>query len=76
MSIRPTKFLEIVLTKKATIFNTKNEISSDYVLKVCGRDDFIMGEEPLINFQYIQESLSYGLTPVLVTVNVCNVPSE
>nr|UIB01655.1 phosphatidylinositol-4,5-bisphosphate 3-kinase catalytic subunit alpha/beta/delta [Propylea japonica] len=74
MSIKPTKFLEIVLTKKATIFNTKNERPSDYVLKVCGRDDFIMGEEPLINFQYIQDSLSYGLTPVLVTVNVCDVP--
>ncbi|XP_044753388.1 phosphatidylinositol 4,5-bisphosphate 3-kinase catalytic subunit delta isoform isoform X2 [Coccinella septempunctata] len=74
MSIGPTKFLEIVLTKKATIFNTKNERPNDYVLKVCGRDDFIMGEEPLINFQYIQESLSYGITPVLVTVNVCDVP--
>ncbi|KAL3270242.1 hypothetical protein HHI36_009298 [Cryptolaemus montrouzieri] len=74
MSTYPAKLLEMVLTKKATIFNMKIERLSDYVLKVCGRDDFIMGDEPLINFQYIQESLSYGVTPVLVALNVCDVP--
>ncbi|KAK9873151.1 hypothetical protein WA026_021384 [Henosepilachna vigintioctopunctata] len=74
LNTQPAKFLEMVLTKKATIFNMKNERPADFVLKVCGRDDFIMGDEPLINFQYIQDSLSYGVTPVLVTLNVCDVP--
>lgn len=73
-NIKPLKFLELVLTKKSNIFNMRNERNGDYVLKVCGKDEFIIGDEPLINFQYIQDCLSYDITPVLVTVDVTEVP--
>ncbi|CAD6992165.1 phosphatidylinositol 4,5-bisphosphate 3-kinase catalytic subunit delta isoform [Ceratitis capitata] len=39
---------------------------SDYILKVRGRDEFIFGEYPLIQFIYIQESLSGSDVPNVV----------
>ncbi|XP_011213577.1 phosphatidylinositol 4,5-bisphosphate 3-kinase catalytic subunit delta isoform [Bactrocera dorsalis] len=39
---------------------------SDYILKVRGRDEFIFGEYPIIQFIYIQESLSGSDVPNVV----------
>lgn len=58
------------------MLNVRGEKPSDYVLKVCGQDEYLVGDHPLIDFQYIQDSLSRDETPSLVTIYVHNVPSK
>jgi phosphatidylinositol-4,5-bisphosphate 3-kinase len=54
--------------------NIRNERCNDYVLKVCGQDEYLVGDHHIIQFQYIQDSLSRDITPIVVTVQVDNVP--
>ncbi|KAJ3643840.1 hypothetical protein Zmor_026526 [Zophobas morio] len=72
--IKPNKLLELILAKKANILNKRNESYHDYVLKVCGQDEFLVGDHQIIQFQYIQDSLSKDITPTVVTVRIENVP--
>jgi phosphatidylinositol-4,5-bisphosphate 3-kinase len=72
--IKPNKLLEMILVKKANILNIRNERCNDYVLKVCGQDEYLVGDHHIIQFQYIQDSLSRDITPIVVTVQVDNVP--
>lgn len=55
---------------------TRNEKSSDFTLKVCGREEYIVGPHPLIDFAYIQDSLSQDLNPILIAVSKFNVPGR
>lgn len=75
-TITPRKLLEMILTKRATILNIRNEKPSEYVLKVCGQDEFLIGECELIQFQYIQDCLSRDIMPTLVTLHVNKVPGQ
>ncbi|KAK4875877.1 hypothetical protein RN001_012299 [Aquatica leii] len=70
----PTKLLETILAKKANILNTRGENPYDFVLKVCGRDEYLVGDHPIIHFQYIQDSLFRDITPTVVTMSVNSVP--
>lgn len=72
--MKPNKLLEIILAKKANILNIRNERCCDYTLKVCGHDEFLVGDHKIIDFQYIQDSLLSEVTPTLVIVRVDNVP--
>ena len=54
----------------------KNEVISEFVLKVCGREEFIYGDSKLIEYAYIYESLRQNKTPTLVAISVHNVPCE
>lgn len=64
--IRPMKVLEQILTKKALTMNAKGERANDHILKVCGRDEYLYGDHPLVQFMYIQDTLSRGSVPTLV----------
>lgn len=48
----------------------RGEPASNYVLKVCGREEYLFGDFPLIQFQYIQEMLSRDLVPQVMTVSM------
>lgn len=56
--------------------NIKGEKASDYVLKVCGQDDYLVGDYEILQFQYIQESIARDIVPTLVTISVTSVPSK
>lgn len=75
-TIKPSKLLEMVLNKKATSFNIKGEKPSDYVLKVCGQDEYLVGDYDLIQYQYIQDCVAREAVPTLVTVALNTVPSK
>lgn len=64
------------MAKKANILNTRGERPHDYVLKVCGRDEYLVGDRQIIDFQYIQDCLSRDVIPVVVTMSVHSVPSK
>lgn len=67
----------LILNKKANTLNTRGERPADFVLKVVGQDEYLIGEYPLIQFSYVQETLSRGdANPTLVTVAAANVPGK
>lgn len=69
----PDEVIKRILEKKQISVNTRNENSSDFILKVCGREEYMFGEHPIINFQYVQDSLSREETPTFVPKLLRNV---
>ncbi|KAH8278942.1 hypothetical protein KR018_011586 [Drosophila ironensis] len=47
-----------------------NDRASDYILKVSGREEYLLGDYPLIQFLYIQEMLSDTAVPNVVLQSV------
>lgn len=74
-TIKPEKLLEHILNKKATLLNIRGEKVCDYVLKVCGQDEYLVGDYKIIQFQYIQDCIAREVVPTLVTVSRESVPS-
>lgn len=68
--------LKLILNKRATNFLKKNEKISDFILKVCGKEEYIYGDNKLIEYAYIYESLTQNATPTLVVISVHNVPRK
>lgn len=67
----PSQLLEqIIIKKQLKLKNYRGRIT-DYILKICGQEEYIFGEYPLIQFLYIQDRLSRGETPIVV-VNYVN----
>ncbi|KAL4714084.1 hypothetical protein ACJJTC_008438 [Scirpophaga incertulas] len=66
----PQEHIEVILRRQATSLNMRIEHVSNYVLKVCGREEYLFGDYPLIQFQYIQEMLSRDLVPQVMTVSM------
>lgn len=52
---------------------SKGEKPKDFILKVCGQEEFLIGEYPLIQFSYIQDCLARDMTPTLVTMSIDSV---
>ncbi|CAG9760506.1 unnamed protein product [Ceutorhynchus assimilis] len=73
-NIKPTELLERILAKRAQLLNINNERVSQYVLKVCGRDEYLLGDISLNRFQYIQDCISECVTPSLLTVPIDRIP--
>lgn len=62
----PDEVLKRIL-KKQNPSKARNENSStEYILKVCGREEYIYGAHPMISFQYVQDCLSRDETPTFV----------
>ncbi|CAH1260498.1 unnamed protein product [Diabrotica balteata] len=72
--IKPKKLLEMFLAKRATTLNIRNERVSEYVLKVCGQDEFLIGDNKIIEFQYVQDCISRNIMPTLITLHIDKVP--
>ncbi|XP_028178666.1 phosphatidylinositol 4,5-bisphosphate 3-kinase catalytic subunit delta isoform [Ostrinia furnacalis] len=66
----PAQHIEIILRRQANSLNMRSEPATNYVLKVCGREEYLFGDYPLIQFQYIQEMLSRDLVPQVMTVSM------
>lgn len=72
-NISPYKFAESVLSKMArTKHVLARERPSDFIFKICGRDEYLFGDYPLIQFIYIQETLSRDGVPAVVLKNIHN----
>ncbi|KAM9705019.1 phosphatidylinositol 4,5-bisphosphate 3-kinase catalytic subunit gamma isoform [Menidia menidia] len=60
----PTQVLASFFTKtanKRSLFGIPdNTCEADYVLRVCGRDEYLYGEKPLQNFNWIRQCLRNG----------------
>lgn len=69
----PDEVIKRILEKKQISANTRNENSSEFILKVCGREEYIFGDHPIINFQYVQDALSREETPTFLPKIMRNV---
>lgn len=65
--------MQLILNKKAITLNTKGERPSEFMLKVCGQEEYLIGDYPLVRFLYIQECLSRDITPTVVVISVDSV---
>ena len=70
----PELLISMILQKKAITLNSKGEHVSEFALKACGREEYLVGDYPLIRFLYIQEALSQDATPSLVIISVHKIP--
>lgn len=66
-TITPMQLLEIILSKKKSKLNLR-ERSKDYILKIGGQEEYIFGDNPLIQFLYIQDTLSRDAVPAVVVM--------
>ena len=55
---------------------SRGERPDDFILKVCGQEEFLIGEYPLIQFTYIQECLSRDIQPVVLVFSIKDVPTD
>lgn len=74
--MKPVELLSLILQKKALNLNTKREQVSDYILKVCGQEEYLLGDYPLIRYAYIQDAISRDIIPTLVAVSIDCVNSK
>ncbi|XP_077283888.1 phosphatidylinositol 3-kinase 92E [Arctopsyche grandis] len=75
-TITPQLLLKTILAKRANAMNTRGEQPSDFILKICGREEYLFGDYPLIQFIYIQETLSRDGVPTVITLPIKSVPLD
>jgi len=68
--VNAIELLKLALGKKAVNTNSKIEDPSNYLLKVCGQQEFLLGENALVYFTYIQDALAKDMSPVVIVVPV------
>lgn len=67
------QLLQLILNKKSITLNMKGEHPKEFMLKVCGQEEYLIGDYPLVRFLYIQECLSREVTPTVVVISVNSV---
>lgn len=75
-NMTPRQLLTQIMNKKAITLNSRDERPADFILKVCGQEEYLIGDYPLIQFFYIQDCLAKEITPTLVTLSVVNLPID
>ncbi|KAH8381475.1 hypothetical protein KR093_005397 [Drosophila rubida] len=71
----PLQLIENTLQKMNRSQMKMNDRATDYILKVSGRDEYLFGDHPLIQFLYIQETLSDAAVPNAVLRSVMRLES-
>ncbi|KAK0174893.1 hypothetical protein PV327_010608 [Microctonus hyperodae] len=69
----PRQLIVLILNKRANTLMSKNEKCEDFALKVCGQEEYLISDYPLIQFNYIQDCIARCITPTLCTVSVSSI---
>ncbi|KDR21011.1 phosphatidylinositol 4,5-bisphosphate 3-kinase catalytic subunit delta isoform [Zootermopsis nevadensis] len=72
-TMTPHELLRTILNKKSITLNSRGEHPADFVLKVCGQEEYLVGNYPLTQFQYVQDMLARDGVPTVVTVSLNSV---
>lgn len=75
-TVTTQQHIDRFVTKLANTLGIRVENPRNILLKVCGRDEYIFGDYPLIQFLYIQEVLYKDGVPQVMTVNKDKLPCE
>lgn len=71
--LSPTEILKKILNKISHTMNKSHQSYEDYILKICGQDEYIFGENPIIQFLHVQDVLSANGIPSFVIQAKMNV---
>lgn len=75
----PLQLLTIALQKNATLlgcYPIDSNIAQGYVLKVCGRQEYLIGNYPLSRFLRVRDSLNKDTSPSFIVIPLEQVPFE
>ncbi|XP_062438860.1 phosphatidylinositol 4,5-bisphosphate 3-kinase catalytic subunit beta isoform isoform X2 [Rhea pennata] len=74
-NMNPIKLNELAIRKRLTIHGKDDEEvdPADYVLQVSGRLEYVFGDHPLIQFQYIRNCVMNRTLPQLTLVECCTI---
>ncbi|XP_011813612.1 PREDICTED: phosphatidylinositol 4,5-bisphosphate 3-kinase catalytic subunit beta isoform [Colobus angolensis palliatus] len=73
-NMNPIKVNELAIQKRLTIHGKEDEVSPyDYVLQVSGRVEYVFGDHPLIQFQYIRNCVMNRTLPHFILVECCKI---
>ncbi|XP_031534146.1 phosphatidylinositol 4,5-bisphosphate 3-kinase catalytic subunit beta isoform [Vicugna pacos] len=73
-NMNPIKINELAIQKRSTIHGKEDEVSPhDYVLQVSGRVEYVFGDHPLIQFQYIRNCVMNRTLPHFILVECCKI---
>ncbi|XP_068136641.1 phosphatidylinositol 4,5-bisphosphate 3-kinase catalytic subunit beta isoform isoform X2 [Hyperolius riggenbachi] len=74
-NLTPLKLTELAIRKRLTIHGREDGDvdAEDYVLQIIGRLEYVFGDHPLIQFQYIRNCVMNSSVPRLTLVECCNV---
>uniref|UniRef100_H0UUY5 phosphatidylinositol-4,5-bisphosphate 3-kinase n=1 Tax=Cavia porcellus TaxID=10141 RepID=H0UUY5_CAVPO len=73
-NMNPIKVNELAIQKRLTIHGKDDEASpGNYVLQVIGRIEYVFGDYPLIQFQYIRNCVVNRTLPHFVLVECCKI---
>ncbi|XP_044145172.1 phosphatidylinositol 4,5-bisphosphate 3-kinase catalytic subunit beta isoform isoform X1 [Bufo gargarizans] len=74
-NLTPVKLIELAIRKRLTIHGRDdNDVDpEDYVLQVIGRLEYVFGDYPLLQFQYIANCAVNKTLPRLLLVDCCNI---
>ncbi|XP_055310433.1 phosphatidylinositol 4,5-bisphosphate 3-kinase catalytic subunit beta isoform [Sitodiplosis mosellana] len=64
--LSPTLILKKILMKMSHTSNKPQHNYDDYILKICGQDEYIFGENQIIQFLHVQDVLSANGIPSFV----------
>ncbi|XP_072428909.1 phosphatidylinositol 4,5-bisphosphate 3-kinase catalytic subunit beta isoform isoform X1 [Chiloscyllium punctatum] len=70
-NLNPHQLNELAIRKQLTNHGKENEEFNprDFVLRISGKQEYLFGEQPLIQFRYIRNCVSKGLHPQLTLVD-------
>ncbi|XP_059519791.1 phosphatidylinositol 4,5-bisphosphate 3-kinase catalytic subunit beta isoform isoform X4 [Myotis daubentonii] len=73
-NMNPIKINELAIQKRLTIHWKEDEVSPyDYVLQISGRVEYVFGDHPLIQFQYIRNCVMNRTLPHFILVECCKI---
>ncbi|XP_012580223.1 PREDICTED: phosphatidylinositol 4,5-bisphosphate 3-kinase catalytic subunit beta isoform [Condylura cristata] len=73
-TMNPIKINELAIQKRLTIHGKEDEVKPDeYVLQVSGRVEYVFGDHPLIQFQYIRNCVMNRTLPHFTLVECCKI---
>ncbi|XP_063236433.1 phosphatidylinositol 4,5-bisphosphate 3-kinase catalytic subunit delta isoform isoform X2 [Bacillus rossius redtenbacheri] len=75
-SMTPRQLLQSVLNKRSITLNSRDESVDELVLKVAGREEYLVGDCPLVRFQYVRDMLARDACPLLVMMSAGHVPVD
>lgn len=72
-NLTPMQILKKILMKISHTTNKPHQSYDDYILKICGQDEYIFGENQIIQFLHVQDMLSSNGIPNFVIQAKSNV---
>lgn len=69
LTINATELLETIADKKAIGLGMVKANMKNFILKVCGSEEYFFGPDPLLQYKYIQDCIAFDRIPELLLVN-------